>query len=176
MSTLRFDCPAPLLVRGMQIRPECVADLPALRALYREQRWAEFAMLQWDDVARAAFIDQQFAVQQRHYTLSQEQVLFLVLLEDECVIGRMYLGDDAAGAVRLMDILLRPDRRGQGLGTALIAALLEQAAADGRDVLLQVEKDNPAAGLYRRLGFHAYADTDIAWQMVWSRSGSCFPA
>lgn len=172
---MRFECPAPLLARGMRTRPECAADLPALRALYREQRWAEFAMLPWDDAARAAFIDQQFEAQQRHYTLSQEQVLFLVLIEGERVVGRLYLGGDAADAVRLMDILLLPECRGQGLGTALIAALLEQAAAAGREVSLQVEKGNPAAGLYRRLGFRSYADTGIAWQMVWSPNGSCLP-
>ncbi|KAB7768886.1 GNAT family N-acetyltransferase [Xanthomonas maliensis] len=156
----------------MASRPQREADLPALRALFRTQRWAEFAMLPWDDAARAAFIDQQFDAQQRHYTLSQAHVLFLVITEGERVIGRLYLGGDATRTVRLLDILLLPDRRGQGVGTMLIAALLAQAKVDGREVVLQVDKHNPAFELYRRLGFRTYEDTGIAWKMAWSQSTS----
>lgn len=170
---LQFACPAPLLARGMAIRAEHEADLSVLRTMFRTQRWAEFAMLPWSDAAREAFIDQQFDAQRRHYMLSQEHLLFLVVTEGEHVIGRLYLGGDAATTVRLLDILLLPDRRRQGIGTVLIEALLAQAKVDGREVILQVDKNNPALELYGRLGFRAYGDTGIAWKMAWPPTMSC---
>ena len=57
---LQFTCPAPLLARGFATHEERPAHLPALRALLRRQRWDDFAMLPWDDAAKAALIDQQF--------------------------------------------------------------------------------------------------------------------
>ncbi|MFD1214503.1 ribosomal protein S18-alanine N-acetyltransferase [Arthrobacter sp. GCM10027362] len=48
-----------------------------------------------------------------------------------------------------------PEREGQGIGTALLATLIDQARAFGaRDVLLEVRADNPRAQrLYRWFGF-----------------------
>lgn len=172
MILLRFACPASLVARGMAIRAEQEADLPTLRALFRTQRWAEFALLPWDDAAREAFIDQQFDAQRRHYILGQEQVLFLVVTEGDHVIGRLYLGSDATTTVCLLDILLLACRRGQGIGTALIEALVAQVTRDGRNVVLQVDKHNPALELYRRLGFRAYDETGVAWKMAWSHGVS----
>lgn len=165
---LQFTCPAPLLARGFATHEERPAHLPALRALLRRQRWDDFAMLPWDDAAKAALIDQQFDAQHRHYAGAHPEVLFLVLLDEGQgrVAGRIYLAADQAGDIRLLDILLSPEDRRQGLGTALIGALLDQAAAEGRRVLLEVAKGNPAAGLYRRLGFHAVGDTGIGWHMA----------
>lgn len=164
---LGFACPAPLLAQGMAMRAECDADLPALRGVFRAQRWAEFAMLPWDDAAKERLLDQQFDAQRRHYATTHTERLFLVLLDRERVAGRFYLGQGAAGELCLLDILLSPDHRGRGIGTALIRALQEQAAAQGRRLLLEVDKHNPAADLYRRLGFQTVADTGIGWRMAW---------
>jgi len=126
--------------------------------------------LPWDDAAKTALLDQQFDAQRRGYAAAHPQVRFLVLLDAAEVAGRIYLGSTETGDVRLLDILLSSDCRGQGIGTALIGAVLGHAAAHGRRVLLDVDKGNPAAGLYRRLGFRAFAETDIGWHMAWSAS------
>ena len=51
-----------------------------------------------------------------------------------------------------------PERRGAGLGAALLADLIAQAEALGKAASLQVEKINPARRLYERLGFRTTAD------------------
>jgi mycothiol synthase len=48
-----------------------------------------------------------------------------------------------------------PAARGLGLGAALIRASLHRMRADGAETaMLEVNVDNPAGRLYRRLGFH----------------------
>lgn len=61
----------------------------------------------------------------------------------------------AAPDVPELSLAVRPTARGRGIGTALIAALAEQARAEGRPALsLSVEPDNlPALRIYRKAGF-----------------------
>jgi ribosomal protein S18 acetylase RimI-like enzyme len=57
--------------------------------------------------------------------------------------------------------------RGRGIGAALLAAALAQAALDGhRRVSLSVEPDNPAFRLYERLGFARHVLADGSWTMT----------
>jgi ribosomal protein S18 acetylase RimI-like enzyme len=55
--------------------------------------------------------------------------------------------------IRLVDIILVPMLTGQGIGSAIIRVLLDEAARTGRYVGLHVESYNPARRLYQRLGF-----------------------
>lgn len=58
-------------------------------------------------------------------------------------------------------------QRRRGLGRALLATLLAQAAVDGhRRLSLSVEVDNPARHLYARLGFGTVERVDGAVTMV----------
>jgi len=71
-----------------------------------------------------------------------------------------YFDADAPGygfvdeATPEVSVAVRPDHRRRGIGTALLEAL-EREARDQRirRLSLSVERDNPAAALYERLGF-----------------------
>jgi ribosomal protein S18 acetylase RimI-like enzyme len=53
-----------------------------------------------------------------------------------------------------LTIAVVPSKRGRGFGDTLLAALLEQARADGYGkISLSVEQENPALRLYERFGF-----------------------
>jgi Acetyltransferase (GNAT) family len=67
-------------------------------------------------------------------------------------IGRLYLHESAA-EVRVMDIAVLPEWRGQGLGTTLLHAVLDAGREGNARVSLHVEPGNPAQRLYARLGF-----------------------
>ena len=61
------------------------------------------------------------------------------------------------------------DYRGQGIGAALMKAVLDELKAQGYDrTSLSVQKENPAWHLYKRLGFTVIEETDQEYIMVLS--------
>ena len=74
-----------------------------------------------------------------------------------------YISDD----VPELGIGVVKDARGQGVGTALIQALLVNAHKQGiQRISLSVEKDNPAIYLYRKFGFKKMGRVDESWKMA----------
>jgi GNAT superfamily N-acetyltransferase len=67
------------------------------------------------------------------------------------IVGRVLV--DPGMPWVLVDLVVRPDRRGRGAGTWALERVLEQADAAGRAVVLRVRRGNPAQRLYRRSGF-----------------------
>jgi len=72
--------------------------------------------------------------------------------------GRVASGGAAADWVGITNLWVSPDRRREGLGNVVMAALLEWAAERGATTAyLQTRGDNPAAlALYDRLGFRTH--------------------
>lgn len=66
-------------------------------------------------------------------------------------------------------ISLLPGWRGRGIGTALMQRMLAHLAGAGyAKASLSVQKQNPAARLYRRLGFQTITETDEEYLMLFS--------
>ena len=66
-----------------------------------------------------------------------------------------------------LTIAIVPSRRGKGLGEQLLAALLDEARAQGRtEISLSVEPDNPAIRLYEHHGFAKTGERAGAWVML----------
>ncbi len=62
---------------------------------------------------------------------------------------------------------LLPEFRGQGLGTALLHAMLDQLRQAGyAQASLAVQKDNYAARMYQRAGFQSLRETEEEFIMV----------
>jgi ribosomal protein S18 acetylase RimI-like enzyme len=94
----------------------------------------------------------------------------LIAIQDFQRVGaawyRLFKGDNAGYGfideeTPELSIAVVPSRRGSGLGSELLEALLAQARIDGYAAIsLSVEKDNPAVGLYERHGFSRIRDDD----------------
>lgn len=68
--------------------------------------------------------------------------------------------EDHSDEVRLVELVVHPEFQGQGIGSAFLHQLIEQADKRGVPIRLQVLLHNRAIDLYRRLGFQEYARTE----------------
>lgn len=158
--------PAELVVRNIVLRGETLDDIPFLQKLYVSVRWEELAQVGWSDEAKVHFLLSQFELQYKHYSTHYTETDFGILEQEGEPIGRLYLHRSRRD-LRIVDISLLAERRSGGIGTALLRAVQEEAAAEGRSVSIHVEKFNPALRLYERLGFQQAGDKGVYWMMEW---------
>jgi GNAT superfamily N-acetyltransferase len=137
---------------SLRLRDERDADATFLQSLYASTRAAELDQVDWPQEIKDAFIAHQFNAQRQQYRQHYSSAAFLLIEQAGEPIGRFYL-HLARAELRLMDVTLLPERRGQGLGTALMQRLLDWGDALHLPVTLHVEPFNPAQRLYLRLGF-----------------------
>lgn len=154
-------------------RPIGEADLAFLERLYRSTREDELATTPWSEDEKAQFIAFQFKAQHQYYQEQFAAADYLIILDRNTPIGRVYL-DRREDELRLIDIALIPDRRSGGLGTQLLEDLLDEGRARELPVRIHVEQFNPAMRLYRRLGFEKVEDQGVYFLMEW-RPGKTDP-
>ena len=65
----------------------------------------------------------------------------------------------------IAQIEVLPAFQNQGVGSAVIRAVIEDAKRKNKPVLLQVLRPNPARRLYERLGFYVWAETATHFKM-----------
>lgn len=169
----RMRTPGLLLGRGFFLRAMQDDDLSWLRDLYASTRAEEMAPLPWPDSAKRSFLDQQFALQHRHYMTYYGDTDFLAIEHRETgPAGRYYLQRTAPEHL-IVDICLFPHLRGSGLGSLLIRESQKEAASLGRGMRLHVAGYNAEARrLYQRLGFWRDSDADTHQLMRWQQPKS----
>jgi len=105
-----------------------------------------------------AFLDQQFALQARHFRTNHPNADFLIITRQDSIstsdIGRLYL-DRSDDNWRLMELSLFSGWRAKGFGGMLLSWISTAAADASASVIdLQVARDNPRAkALYARHGY-----------------------
>jgi GNAT superfamily N-acetyltransferase len=114
-----------------------------------------------------AFLRQQFSAQHQWYTEQYKGASFDVILVDGNAVGRLYVARWPE-EIRIVDIALLPDHRNRGIGTSLLAGLIDEASAASRPLTVHVERFNPALNLYQRLGFVPVADQGVYLMLQWS--------
>jgi GNAT superfamily N-acetyltransferase len=110
------------------------------------------------------FLKMQFSAQRRHYEIAFPDADHKIILSDSRRIGRILLFRTQR-EIRLVDIALLPEYRGNGIGASLIRGIFEEAEQAGKPVTLHVGKLDRAARLYKRLGFSITSDTGTHYKM-----------
>jgi ribosomal protein S18 acetylase RimI-like enzyme len=151
---------------GLSLRPIRPRDRAFLYKIYAGTRAEEFAVVPWDEAEKERFLQWQFDAQHKFYMEQFPAARFDIVLQRRRRIGRLYV-DRRAEEIRIIDIALLPERRGNGIGGMLMRELLDEAAAAGKPVRIHVEKFNRALGLYRRLGFSQIEDQGVYLLMQW---------
>lgn len=140
-------------------------DEAFLYQLYASTRAAELAAYGWDVAQQATFLQLQFRGQRAHYA-EYPNADDQIICNDAQPIGRLFVSR-LEKEIRLVDVALLPEWRGQGIGARLIGELLREAARAGLLVRLHVEKFNSARRLYERLGFVLISDAGSHYLMEW---------
>lgn len=162
------EVPPALAALGIAMQEPNEASSAFLLHLYTQTRWDELASTDWPDEQKMAFLEQQFTFQDLHYTKYYPSAARGIITRCSHPIGRLYLYA-LPGELRIVDIALLPAQRSQGIGTALLGAVLQEAWIRGETVTIHVEAFNPARELYSRLGF-----VDIGGDQVY-RKMECRP-
>jgi len=145
------------------------SDLDFLLSLYASTRAQEMSIVPWPKEQKDAFLTSQFDAQHHYYTEQFPQASFLIVERKGVDAGRVYL-DRREHELRLIDIALIPEFRGQGLGTALLMEIFSECRLSAIATRIHVEKNNPAMRLYLRLGFKPIQDQGVYDLLEWSPS------
>jgi ribosomal protein S18 acetylase RimI-like enzyme len=148
------------LPAGIALRPVGASDRDFLLRVYASTREEELRLVDWSAEQKAAFVRMQFDAQDAYYREHYHPATFDVIEVADEPVGRLSVArwEDE---IRIVDVALLPEHRGRGIGTSVIRALLDEAAASGRRLSIHVERNNPAKALYERLGFAEVADRGV---------------
>lgn len=153
-----------------RLREETDADRAFVDAVYIAIRWDELAAIPWPDTAKRDFLRDQSRLQADHYRRNYPGAALCVVERDGIPVGRFYLYASPS-EFRLMDIALVPEWRSHGHGGRMLRGLMEAARAEGRQLTLHVEPNNPAQRLYARLGFSLIEDRGVYHFLGWQPIG-----
>jgi GNAT superfamily N-acetyltransferase len=130
------------------IRPAKQADRKLLREL-----WQQFE----EELGGPEYLRETWEEAWSDLSETVRSGLALIAEEDEGAVGFIFcvLGDVGRKTAHITDLYVAPEARGRGVGTALLAAIVEPAREAGLDhVSLEVlTRNNEARRLYDRLGF-----------------------
>ena len=138
----------------ISFRPTRDSDVDFLYALhvatmkeYVEKTWG------WND----AFQESLF---RKNYASGESQIITL----NENEIGMISI-EHKVDEIFLRVIEIHPDYQRQGLGSAIIHKIINDATRQKKPVSLRVLKVNPAKSLYERLGFRTIEETPTHYIM-----------
>ena len=159
----------PAAAMPVTLRKVEADDEGFLCGVYASTRWEELGPTGWSDGEKVAFLESQFRAQHAWYAENFVDAAFDVILVRDVPAGRLYVRR-APDEIRLVDIALLPGFRGSGIGTALLRELQDEAATARKPLRIHVEKMNPAARLYERLGFRKIEDRGVYDFLEWRPS------
>jgi ribosomal protein S18 acetylase RimI-like enzyme len=148
----------------LRLRPEQAGDEAFRFALYRDSR-PDLAVL--PPPVRDGIMRMQFNAQTSGYRTQYPGARYDIVELNGDPVGRV-VRDYTDGSLHLVDIALLAARRRGGAGTALMRAMMDEAASAGIAMRLMVAGDNPdAARLYARLGFASLGQQGTHIAMTW---------
>lgn len=156
----------------LRLRPAGPADEAFFAALYRSTR-DDLLALPLDPAMLDGLVGMQHRMQLAGYRNDYPDAQYQVLELDGVAVGRLVTAA-VDGAVRVVDIAVMPQARGQGVAGEALRRVQAQAAGEWRAVALSVRKDNAAARrLYAALGFAVDGEDEMSLELRWrAQAGS----
>ncbi|MDL2355384.1 MAG: GNAT family N-acetyltransferase [Pseudomonadota bacterium] len=157
------------LLQPVQARAAHDGDADFLARLYASTR-ADLHSVTAEPAFVAALIAMQQRLQGAGYRRDFPAATYLLLEHQGARCGRIVV-DGGPLAMRLVDIALLPECRGQGLGSHILHALQGCAARHALPLTLAVHHANaPARRLYLARGFQSCGGNAVSEQMIWNNA------
>ncbi|HZX31472.1 MAG TPA: GNAT family N-acetyltransferase [Rhodocyclaceae bacterium] len=148
------------------LRPEAPLDDDFLVKLFRSTR-DDLLHIGLPEPMLDNLIAMQFRAQQNGHRQQYPEGNFCIVEAAGEPVGSLAVCRGTAG-IRLINIALRPEARGNGLGSRLIRALQAEATASAKPLTLSVSTQNIGAQrLYAKLGFTAVSNNGAYQEMAW---------
>ena len=142
-------------------------DESFLLTVYASTRSKEMALVSWSDEQKRAFLEMQFQAQHNYYLSRYPNASYSIINLEEQPIGRLYV-DRQKDKIKILDITVLPEYRNRGVGTKLIAEILQAGEQAEKPVQIYIESYNPSANLFSRLGFQPIAEEGINFLLQWN--------
>jgi ribosomal protein S18 acetylase RimI-like enzyme len=150
---------------GWTLRPALPSDRDFLYEL-SEATMREYveAVWGWDDRVQSAMFDDRFRPE-----------AWLVVQVGGRDVGVLVV-EERDQELYVARIEISPEWQGRGIGSAVIRSLMDEAAASGKELRLDVLHANGRARrLYERLGFDALAESKTRTSMRWTANATPSP-
>ena len=151
-------------------RIETPADEPFVRRVVTETIAEEFGAAAWPEPMRGSILGLQYDTRRSAARAAGGDITSQVIVADGEDVGWL-LTSELPDQIRIVEIAILPDWRGNGVGEAAIRGVLERGARDGKPVRLVVTRTNARAiRLYERLGFTVSNADEVQQEMEWTRA------
>jgi GNAT superfamily N-acetyltransferase len=149
-------------VTTVSLRPESIGDKPFLHRLITETLALELGASAWPEPMRIHLLQIQFAAR-RHAGLASHPGSQSWIIEADGAPAGWLVQAVMPHETRIVEIMVLPELRGQGIGSAALQAVIAKATGAVR---LKVNETNSAAiRLYERLGFRRIEQDELQWLM-----------
>lgn len=86
-------------------------------------------------------------------------------------IGLLKLNEEE-NMVEIVQVQIDPKYQGKGIGRQIIRSVIENSLKQRKDISLSVLKENPAKGLYLRMGFKIIGEDESSYKMLFGNKTS----
>src|SRR5262249_48771764 len=159
----------------VRLRPERDDDRDFRYRLFCDSRQPEFALMLPPPVFQQVMAHQ-FQAQTVSYREQFPRARFDIIELAGRPIGRIVV-DRPGTAPDIAAQSIIPELRNQGIGTAIMRALMEEARGSDLPVQLEVASENdPSLRLYLRLGFEPIETAPLYIRLLWRAPAGVAPA
>jgi ribosomal protein S18 acetylase RimI-like enzyme len=146
---------------GIYLRPESPRDELFIRRLILETVAAELGASAWPEPMRSHLLGIQCTARRQSHRMNFPEGASLVIQADGADAGWV-VAAAMPHDVRVVEIMVRPELRGRGIGTAVIRQIQAMARDADKPVRLSVNVTNRGAiRLYQRLGFRGIEQDEV---------------
>jgi ribosomal protein S18 acetylase RimI-like enzyme len=154
------------------LRPECSHDESFIRNLILETIAGELGASEWPEPMRSHLLGLQYAGRRQSFRLTFPEATSYVIEAGEVDAGWAVV-TEVPQEIFLVEIMVSPQCRNRGIGSAVIRQLVTEAAARRKPVRLTVNAMNRGAiRLYERLGFRRTGGDEVRYLMECAVSSS----